>query len=272
MAWIAMLALLIQDDDARPQALKDLDAARQDLQMLQLLNEVDLKAEQIEKILECVDEAGKILKTFAEDNRVILDDMAKALADAKSALERGESLSDETRQTLAELDRSIKERSKEMQARLQPLGEKLRGALDEKQLRRLAYFGKTDPSVSVRNELRRGLNQIRMISDEDFDAKVPQAIVERVEKLGNLSAEEVDAERDRIVGILKDARGMSDEEFAGKTEECVEKILSEGKMGEQWRKSAPPAAEAEKQIGKLLLSSRMTGLLRRRLERLKSGR
>lgn len=109
MIWIATLALLVQDDDVRPQALKDLDAARQELQMLQLLNEVDLKPEQIEKILECIDEAHKIMKTFAEDHRVLLDDISKALADAKSILEKGEPLSEDARQSLGELDRSIKE-------------------------------------------------------------------------------------------------------------------------------------------------------------------
>jgi hypothetical protein len=267
MLFLTALILSLQDDDARPQALRELDVARQELQILQLLNEVNLKAEQIENILECVDEANKIMKSFAEDNRVILADLAKALADAKSTLERGEALSEDARQSIAEIDRSIRERSREMQTQLQPLGEKIRGALEERQLRRLLMFGKPDP---MRNELRKGLNQIRMISDEDFETKIPQAIGDRVQKLGGLSQEEMDAERDRIIGILKEARVVSDEDFAKKTEEYVDKILSEGKMGEAIKKATPQGSDADKQLGKFLMSSRVTELLRKRLELLKS--
>jgi len=266
MLLIATFLLFLQDDDSRPQALKDLDAARQDLQILQMLNEVNLRADQIEKILEGVEEAHRILQTFAQDNQVVLADMTQALADAKAVLERGETISEEAKQSMADIERSVRDRSQEMQAQLQKAAEKTRSVMDEKQLRRLAYFGKPDP---VRNELRKGLGQIRVLSDEDFETKVPQAINARVEKLGGLSQQEIDAERDRILAVLVEVRSADDETFAKKTEEFVDKIVSEGKMGEALRKAAPQGADAEKQINKLLMSSRFGALLKRRLEILK---
>lgn len=276
MNWFAALFLsLAQDDDYRPQALRDLEAGRQEIQLIQLINETKLGAKQIEKILETVEQAHKILKDFADDNRVALADAAKAIQDLKAALERGQPISDESRQSFGELERTLKERTGEMQQKLKPLAEQLRGALDEKQIRRLASAGKGDPLAPLRNELRKGFEQVRRLPEDDFQSKIPQAVSTRVDgisdKLGGLSPEEKDAERDRILAILQEARNLSDEEFEKKSEALIEKIVGEGKMGELAKKAGPQDAAIDQALGKLFISPKTVAVLRRRLELLKSG-
>jgi hypothetical protein len=279
MSLIAALALGLlpqpQADDPRPKPLQDLEAARQEVQFLQLLNELKLSQQAVERILECVDETARVLTDFVEQNRSALEDAQKLLADIRATLEKGGTVTEDQQRAVSEITRALDEKTKAMGEQLKGTGEKLRGALTDKQVLRLSVLNTNNPLGKLRTQLRQGIAQVRQLPDDQFEANVPTAIETQVgriaEGLGGLSDDDIQSERDRIMQILRDARNLGDDEFDKKAAELVDKILTEGKLGDLATKSVPKGPEVNQALAKVFMSPRVVAILRKRLELMKGG-
>lgn len=260
---------LIQDTGSWPEELREIDALRRELQMLQALQEAGVTEEQARDLLRAIDEHRTGLEAYVEENRDRIDEARRVMEEARDLLAAGKEIGGELQKRLDALRKGVGDLlTDEIKRRSGRLVEAARTILDQEQINTLLVRGRPGLFAAIGRGVRKGLESIRRLSDEQFELMAPAGIerlLERIaQQMGGLNDKEFSAEYDRIWAICEEIRALDDETFRSKADEYVRKILGEGKLGEYAKEAAGKGRNADQLLAGLLVSPAMVRALRSR--------
>ena len=214
---------------------------RRDIQLLNLINGLDLSAEQMQFILDRAKEAEAIreeTKGRAEGNAAAT---SQVLTELRETLMRGEVISSELRDQFFSVERENHTLKEEWEQEMARLAQEVEENLEGHQLYALEHY--VPCVIPPRGEARIGqaedtqagqalLQRIRDIPDDQFEArkeKIAQRVLERVlARLPKSQALTLDQEEETewILCFLEKVRGLDEMTFAVEKEQLVEEIKS----------------------------------------------
>jgi hypothetical protein len=266
MTMTALLSLLIafgplQDDDIRPEKVRELEELRGEVQALAKLNQAKVTKDQAQELLEVIEGARDLLEELVDSYEDELDQATALLKEHRDELAKGKTLSAESLGRLQSLQQQIAQGLQQIGAELAKTADDVKEILSEEQLLALAVSG-NDPWIQLRQKLNQGISQVRNLSEDEFEIAVPDAIEMQLEEIserfGGLDDDEFIEEHDRIMEILREARDLDDDEFDSEATKLVRKILNEGKLGEYGKKMTEQTLRRggglEQVVGKFLYS------------------
>jgi len=237
LLWFASA---VQDEDIRPPELKQLEETREEVRILALFQQAKLTQEQAASLLEVVTKAAEALKELAAQYEAQLTEALTLLKEAKETLAKGEDLSDDLRRRVEELQRNAGKTQQLVGQQLAPLVKEIKEILTAEQVTALTATSRPDAWGPLRKQLEDGLGQIRQLNDNQFDLNVPDLLEQQLEKIserfGGMNNDDFEKEHARVMEILREARKLNDDEFREKGPSLVNRILSEGKLGEFGKK------------------------------------
>ena len=214
---------------------------RRDIQLLNLINGLDLSAEQIQFILDKAREA----KAFREEIKGRAQENAAAtsqvLSELRETLMRGEVISSELRDEFFSVERENHAFKEEWEQEMARLALEVEGNLEGHQLYALEHYvpcvipPKGEARIGQAEDTHAGqalLQRIRDIPDDQFEArkqKIAQRVLERVlARLpkGHILALDQEEETEWILCFLEKVRGLDEMTFAVEKEQLVEEIKS----------------------------------------------
>jgi hypothetical protein len=246
---------------------------RREVQLLNLINGLDLSAEQMQFILDRAREAEAIrgeIKGRAEGNAAAT---SQVLSELRETLMRGEVISPELRDEFFSVDRENHALKEEWEQEMARLALEVEEDLEGHQLYALEHYvpcvipPEGEARIGQAEDTHAGqalLQRIRDIPDAQFEArkdKIAQRVLERV--LARLSkgralAFDQEKETEWILCFLEKVRGLDEMTFAVEKEALVEEIKS--------RYASPEVpVDVSTKIERHLLDPRIIPLLEKKL-------
>lgn len=217
----------------------DTGELRREIQLLNLINGLELSADQMSFILEKAREAEEIREELRGEAEEKGDDAVKVLSELKTTLMRGEEISPSLRERTHGVQSTSRELREEYETEMTRLALEVKGDLGEHQLYALDHFvpclippegeariGQAEGTANAERQLAR----IRAIPSPLFEARkeeIAQKVIERVKghlpKGVLLDEEEAKGE---IIAILEEARALSDVEFELEKSSLIQQLTS----------------------------------------------
>lgn len=283
MAVIGMLLLATSGCRAGPEltfaasteaeGLGEVDNLRRDVQLLNLINGLELSAEQMQFILDQAREAEAIreeVKGRAEGNVAAT---SQVLSQLRETLMRGEVISPELRDEFFSVEGENHVLKEEWEQEMARLALEVEGNLEDHQLYALERYipcvipPEGEARIGQAEDTQAGqalLQRIRDIPDAQFEAgkkRIAQRVLERVlARLPKSQALALDQgeETEWILCFLEKVRGLDEMTFAAQQEALVEEVKS--------RYASPEApVDISAKIESHLLDPRIIPLLEERL-------
>ena len=214
---------------------------RRDVQLLNLINGLDLSAEQMQFILDRARKAEAIraeIKSQAQGNAAAT---SQVLSELRETLMRGEVVSSESRDEFFSVEGENHAFKEEWEQRMARLALEVEGNLEGHQLYALEHYvpcvipPKGEARVGQAEDTHAGerlLQRIRGIPDDQFEArkeKIAQKVLERVlARLPKSQVPALDQEEETawILCFLEKVRGLDEMTFAVEKEALVEEVKS----------------------------------------------
>jgi len=212
---------------------------RRDVQSLNLINGLDLSAEQMQFVLDRAREAEAIraeIKNRAEGNAAAT---SQVLSELRETLMRGEVISSELRDEFFSVEGENHALKEEWEQEMAHLALKVEGNLEGHQLYALEHYvpcvipPKGEARIGQAEDTHAGqalLQRIRDIPDDQFEArkkKISQRVLERVlARLPKGLALDQEEETEWILCFLEKVRGLDEMTFAVEKEQLVEEVKS----------------------------------------------
>jgi hypothetical protein len=246
---------------------------RREVQLLNLINGLDLSAEQMQFILDRAREAEAIraeTKGRAQGNAAAT---SQVLSELRETLMRGEVISSELRDEFFSVEGENHALKEEWEQEIVRLALEVEGSLESHQLYALEHYvpciipPKGEARIGQAEDTHAGqalLQRIRDIPDDQFEArkqKIAQRILERV--LARLPKSQIlaldqEEETEWILCFLEKVRGLDKITFAVEKEQLVEEVKS--------RYASPEVpVDVSAKIERHLLDPRIIPLLEERL-------
>jgi hypothetical protein len=223
------------------EGLGEVAGLRRDIQLLNLINGLDLSAEQMQFILDKAREADATreqMKGRAEGNAAAT---SQVLSELRETLMRGEVISSELRGEFFSVEEENHALREEWEREMARLALEVEGNLEGHQLYALEHY--VPCVIPPQGEARIGqaedthagqalLQRIRDIPDDQFEArkkKIAQRVMERV--LARLPKSQIlaldqEEETEWILCFLEKVRGLDEITFAAEKEALVEEVRS----------------------------------------------
>ena len=251
----------------------DVANLRRDVQLLNLINGLDLSAEQMQFVLDKAREAEAIraeIKSRAQGNAAAT---SQVLSELRETLMRGEVISSELRDEFFSAEGENHALKEEWEQEMTRLALEVEGTLEGHQLYALEHYvpcvipPKGEARIGQAEDTHAGqalLQRIRDIPDDQFEArkaKIAQKVLERVlARLPKSQALALDQEEETewILCFLEKVRGLDEMTFAVEKEQLVEEVTS--------RYASPEVpVDVSVKIERHLLDSRIIPLLEGKL-------
>ncbi|MFN3467242.1 MAG: hypothetical protein ACK4WF_06025 [Candidatus Brocadiales bacterium] len=264
--------------------IRQVEALREDINLLNLLNGLNLTDEQSRRIMDLATEARTIKQGGLEENIPLLNEFKETLLALKEGImDKNWRPDPEIEKKAGQLNHRLKEQREKTFARLQALGVEARGILTPGQLAIVEdYKPCLIPPKDLKSPIKAGqafdvapaekfLSRARFIPSERYD-KTKEALVEefldRLEKhLGPLP--DRTAKREEVLKAIEAARAMTDEEFALEKEDMANKLAPKPEGQDHPQKGQGPTFgihhKGLDKVGRLLLNERIIPILEKRL-------
>lgn len=255
------------------EGLGEVAALRRDVQLLNLVNGLDLSAEQMQFILDRAREAEAMRTEFKDQAQGNAAATSQVLNELRETLMRGEVISSELRDEFFSVERENHILKEEWEQEMARLALEVEENLEGHQLYALEHYvpcvipPKGEARIGQAEDSHAGqalLQRIRDIPDAQFEArktKIAQKVLERV--LARLPKSQVlaldqEEETEWILCFLEKVRGLDEMTFAVEKEALVEEVKS--------RYASPEApVDVSAKIERHLLDPRIIPLLEERL-------
>lgn len=258
---------------AKAEGAANAGTLRREVQLLNLLNGLELSADQMRFLLEKAQEAEEIreeLKSRADEN---VEETVAVLSELRATLMRGENIADSS----TERWHSIRSKNlgvrKEYGHEMSRIAQEVQAILEGHQIYALEHFvpcvipppgeariGQAEDTAAAERILAR----IRAISDARFERskeEIARRIVERLKShlpRGCVLVINEEEETVRILAILEEARGLSDVEFELQKTDLVQQAISAYELPQA-------SADISLKIERHLLDPRIIPLLKEKL-------
>ena len=225
----------------KAEGLGEVANLRRDVQLLNLINGLDLSAEQMQFILDRAREAEAVraeIKSRAQGNAVAT---SQVLSELRETLMRGEVISSELRDEFFSVERENHALKEEWEQEMARLVLEVEGNLEGHQLYALEHYvpcvipPEGEARIGQAEDTHAGerlLQRIRDIPADQFEArkqKIAQRVLERVlARLPKSQALALDQEEETewILCFLEKVRGLEEMTFAAEKAELIEEVKS----------------------------------------------
>ena len=225
----------------KAEGLGEVANLRRDVQLLNLINGLDLSAEQMQFILDRAREAEAVraeIKSRAQGNAVIT---SQVLSELRETLMRGEVISSELRDEFFSVERENHALKEEWEQEMTRLVLEVEGNLEGHQIYALEHYvpcvipPEGETRIGQAEDTHAGqalLQRIRDIPADQFEArkqKIAQRVLERVlARLPKSQALALDQEEETewILCFLEKVRGLEEMTFAAEKAELIEEVKS----------------------------------------------
>ena len=253
------------------QAETDVKKLHREVLLLNLINGLELNADQMRFILEKAKEAREIREEFEDRAEGNVDETFEALSDLRATLMRGQDISPSLRERVHRVQGANGGLKEEYEEEMTRLALEVKETLGEHQLYALEHFvpclippesGPRIGQVEGTAPAERALERMREMPDPMFERRKEQVaqmaleLVRRHLPKGLIINE--DEEKDRISSIFEEARAMSDVEFE------LEKANLAQQLKSRYEQSKPPL-DVNVKIERFLLDPLIVPLLEAKL-------
>ena len=225
----------------KAEGLGEVANLRRDVQLLNLINGLDLSAEQMQFILDRAREAEAVraeIKSRAQGNAVAT---SQVLSELRETLMRGEVISSELRDEFFSVERENHALKEEWEQEMVRLVLEVEGNLEGHQIYALEHYvpcvipPEGETRIGQAEDTHAGqalLQRIRDIPADQFEArkqKIAQRVLERVlARLPKSQALALDQEEETewILCFLEKVRGLEEMTFAAEKAELIEEVKS----------------------------------------------
>ncbi|MDI6759692.1 MAG: hypothetical protein QMD05_02580 [Candidatus Brocadiaceae bacterium] len=264
--------------------MKQVEALREDINLLNLLNGLNLTDEQSSRIMNLATEARAIKQGSFAENAQLLNEFKETLSILKEGImDKNWRPDPEIEKKAGRLNHRLRELKEEHFTRLQVLEGEAKGVLTPGQLAIIEdYKPCLIPPKDLKSPTRAGqafdtapverfLTRARSIPAERY-AKARDTLTEefldRLEKhLGPLP--DKTAKREEVLRVIEQARTMTDEEFALEKEDMASKLAPKPEgQGHPRQGQRPPFGfhgQGMDKVGRFLLNERIIPILEKRL-------
>jgi hypothetical protein len=245
LAFVIIASLLANSGCASPiiakaEGLADVRDLQREVQLLNLINGLELRASQMRFIIEKAREAEEIrdeLLSRADENT---EETVAVLTELKTTLMRGENITDSSRERWFSIRSENQGLREEYQAEVTRIAREVKVVLEQHQIYALVHFvpcviprqgeariGQTEDTTAAEQVLAR----IRAIPDARFERnreEIARRIIEHLKShlpRGSVLVINEEDETARILAILEEARGLSDVEFELQKTDLVQQVL-----------------------------------------------
>ena len=225
---------------ANAEELTDVGNLQREVQLLNLLNGLELRASQMRFIIEKAQEAEEIrdeLMNRADEN---IEETVAVLSELRATLMRGENTADSSRERWFSIHSENQELREKYQAEMTRIAREVKVILEGHQIYALEQFvpcvippqggariGQAEDTTAAEEVLAR----IRAIPDARFERnkeEIARRIIEHLKShlpRGFILIINEEEEAARILSILDEARGLSDVEFELQKTDLVQQVL-----------------------------------------------
>jgi len=225
---------------ANAEELTDVENLQKEVQLLNLLNGLELRASQMRFIIEKAQEAEEIrdeLMNRADEN---IEETVAVLSELRATLMRGENTADSSRERWFSIHSENQELREKYQAEMTRIAREVKVILEGHQIYALEQFvpcvippqggariGQAEDTTAAEEVLAR----IRAIPDAKFERnkeEIARRIMEHLKSHlpgGFILIINEEEEAARILSILDEARGLSDAEFELQKTDLVQQVL-----------------------------------------------
>ena len=223
----------------------DVGELHREVVLLNLINGLELSADQMRLILEKAKEAEELREEFkgkAEEN---VDETAEVLGELRATLMRGEDIPPSLRERVHQVQGANNALREEFEEEMTRLALEVKEALGEHQLYALEHFVPCliPPEGEARigqaegtSHLERALERIREMPSPVFERRKKQMAQRAIELAkGHLPRGFIineEEEKERLISIFEEARAMSDVEFELEKANLAQQLKSPYKLPE----------------------------------------
>jgi hypothetical protein len=226
---------------AEAEGLADAETLQREVQLLNLINGLELSADQMRFLLEKAQEAEKTREEFKVKAEKNVEETATVLTELRATLMRGESIADSLREQWFSARSKNLELREEYEEEMTRIAQEVQGILEGHQIYALEHFvpcvippqggariGQAEDTTAGEEILAR----IRAIPAARFERnkeEIARRIVERLKShlpRGFVLPANEEEEIARILSILEEARGLSDMEFELQKADLVQQVKS----------------------------------------------
>ncbi|HHT9156585.1 MAG TPA: hypothetical protein ACFYEA_03215 [Candidatus Tripitaka californicus] len=264
--------------------MKQIEVLREDINLLNLLNGLNLTDEQSSRVMNLATEARAVKQGSLKENAQLLNEFKETLLTLKEGImDKNWRPDPEIEKKAGQLNHRLKELKEEGFTRLQTLEGEAKGVLTPGQLAIIEdYKPCLIPPKDLKSPTRAGqafdtapaekfLTKARSIPAERYARArdtLTEEFLDRLEKhLGPLP--DKTAKREEVLRVIEQARAMTDEEFALEKEAMASKLALKSEREEQPRQGQKPAFGFHRRgmdkVGRLLLNERIITILEKRL-------
>ncbi len=266
-------------------------ALQEEMSLLNLVNGLYLTEPQIKTIIGCAKQAGELRDCFLFENLKAVEEFKTALEELKKVLEMNSVIPKPLEERVGQKEQAVLVLRSKYFAELKKLQDKLDGVLSDGQKSVIAEFNPCIiPPANLKNPVRVGqasntselethLTNLRKMPEKVFGRIIGVLTGQLIEMMevhfGKYTDEERKAEKERLIGIVKKARAMSDEEFALNKTELAKEIL---KTHDDFVNSVQGFVKIVSKVtggltktANFLLNPRVVPILEKRLDLMKSG-
>ncbi|MEK7821833.1 MAG: hypothetical protein AAB260_02195 [Planctomycetota bacterium] len=262
--------------------MKQIEALREDINLLNLLNGLNLTDEQSSRVMNLAAEARAVRQGSLEENVQLLNEFKETLLTLKEGImDKNWRPDPEIEKKAGQLNHRLKELKEESFTRLQALEGEAKGVLTPGQLAIIEdYKPCLIPPKDLKSPTRAGqafdtapverfLTRARSIPAERYARArdtLTEEFLDRLEKhLGPLP--DKTAKREEVLRVIEEARTMTDEEFALEKEDMASKLAPKPEADS--RRGQRPAfgihGHGMDKVGRFLLNERIIPILEKRL-------
>lgn len=221
--------------------IADVGELQREVQLLNLLNGVELSADQMRFLLEKAQEAQEIREEFKDKADGNIEETIEVLSELKAILMRGENIPDPLRERWYSTHSKNLKLKGEYEEEMTRMAREVQGILEEHQIYALEQFvpcvippkggariGQAEDTTAAEGVLAR----IRAIPTAKFERKkeeIARRIMERLKihlPRGFVLAISEETETARILSILEETKGLSDVEFELQKTDLVQQVKS----------------------------------------------
>jgi len=226
---------------AKADELTDVGNLQREVQLLNLLNGLELSADQMRFLLEKAQEAEEVREEFKGKADGNVEETVAVLSELRATLMKGENISDSLRQRWYSIHGKNLGLREEYEGEMTRIAQEVQRILEGHQIYALEHFvpcvippqggariGQAEDTTAAEGILAR----IRAIPAARFERnkeEIAQRIMERLKShlpRGFALAIDEEAETARILAILEEAKGLSDVEFELQKTDLVQQVMS----------------------------------------------
>jgi hypothetical protein len=226
---------------AEAEGLADVGRLRREIQLLNLLNGLELSADQMRFLLEKAQEAEEIREEFKGKADGNIEETTAVLSELRDILMRGENIPDSSRERWYSTHSKNLELRREYEEEMTRIAREVQVILEGHQIYALEHFvpcvippqggariGQAEDTTAAEGILAR----IRAIPTARFERnkeEIARRIVERLKShlpRGFVPVINEEEETARILAILEEARELSDVEFELQKADLVQRVMS----------------------------------------------